>query len=259
MVLLVCLAGCVTTWDSTRADDDPYGDWDGPGTERRAEEPPFEEAEEPAPSGPTGNVVITVERHVLSRKARTSFDAFWRFADDDIVIRGGGHARRNGIFVGASTGNFEAALSAAIRSSRTSRRERMRLVTLSGRRARLSVGRLTHLDVLRYRTPAGRLVVMERAFVGASLAVKPTVLPGRRLRVVLYPVFSRREGREVAVSELQTEVIVRHGQKMVIGALDESSDSVGAALFHRGARRERTKTVMILTPVIQGVPVGGRE
>ena len=49
-------------------------------------------------------------------------------------------------------------------------------------------------------------------------------------------------------------IVVRHGQTMVIGSLDESSDDVGSALFRWGRERESRQVTMTLTPLIQGAP-----
>ncbi|MBS3763186.1 MAG: hypothetical protein KGZ25_07790 [Planctomycetes bacterium] len=205
----------------------------------------------PEPARRTGNVVISVERRVFSGADQINFSTLWRYANNNIVVKGGHIARRNGLYVGGSTGNFRAALQTIARKSQNVKRSRAHIVTLSGHSARIKVGQQTYVETLRFRAPQRNIVMLERAFVGASLSVRPNVLPQNRLRIVLQPVFTTKKGRKVEITDMATEVIVRHGQQMVIGGLDESSDSAGYTLFHSGRGRKSQKSVLILTAFIQ--------
>jgi len=81
-----------------------------------------------------------------------------------------------------------------------------------------------------------------------------TVLPGDKVHVRLHPRFTTSDGRVLDLAEMTTEVVLRHGQPMVIAGLDQSSDDAGSALFSWGREREERKVVLTVTPYIQGLP-----
>jgi len=245
LVMAVAAAGCVMmdTGDSGSWDDDFERDtarWEKPSSA-----PPAER---------TGNVVIQVEKVLVDRQEQVHFGSAWRLVDDHVVVSGGGMARTNGIRIGVGGGDFWAAFQAAMNKTRKKEVQKLQIVTLSGTSASISAGDSVYMEVFRLRTPRGQRVVFERTFVGSSMVVQPTVLPGDKVRVKLYPRFTARKGRTINLTELTTEVIARHGQPLVIGGLDESSDNAAYALFSMTRDRQARRMTMILTPYIQGAP-----
>ncbi|MDP6438096.1 MAG: hypothetical protein QGH74_00510 [Candidatus Brocadiia bacterium] len=202
----------------------------------------------------TGNVTIEVEKMLVGQHDQARLDSVWRYADEHVVVRGGQLARRNGIRVGVSKGGFRAALRAALKESRNKQVERITITTLSGTAGMISVGQDTYVEVLHYRGPRGERALLERAFVGSSLVVEPTILPEDKVRVRLYPRFTTRAGRAIDLAEMSTEVVLAHGQPMVIGGYDKASDNAGFALFAWRQERESRKVTLTLTPFIQGMP-----
>ena len=243
MIVLLSLtaAGCI----SSEA-------WESAG--RRPSRRESEEPARPVPVERTGNVTVMVEKISVGREDQVHLDAAWRYADEHVVAAGGSLARPNGIRVGVSTGGFKAAFQAALSESRHKDVQRTSITALSGTRAMIRVGENAYVDVLRYHTRRGEVVLLERATVGTSLVVEPTIMPEDMVHVKVYPSFTTREGRAIDLAEMAVEVVVRHGQTMVIGSLDESSDDVGSALFRWGRERESRQVTMTLTPLIQGAP-----
>jgi len=243
MIVLLSLAaaGCISSeaWELA-----------GRGPRRRESEEPAQ----PVPAERTGNVTVMVENISVGQQDRVHLDAAWRYADEHVVAAGGRLAGRNGIRVGVSTGGFKAALQAALSETRHKEVQRTSITALSGTRGWIRIGQDAYVDVLRYRTRRGEVVLLERATVGVSLVVEPTIMPGDMVHVKVYPSFTTREGREIDLAEMAVEVVVRHRQTMVIGSLDKSSDDIGSALFHWGRELESRQVTMTLTPFIQGAP-----
>ena len=240
-LLLLSAAGCVTTesWRFEPGELKPV----------RSEQPPRQ-----PPAERTGNVTVVVEKILVGRQDQINLDSAWQYADEHLVVRGGQMARQNGIRIGVSTGGFRAAFQAALKKSRNKQVQEITITTLSGTEGMISVGQDTYVEVLRYSTPRGRTVLLERTFVGSSLVVEPTILPDDKVRVRLYPRFTTRAGHAIDLAEMSTEVVLAHGQPMVIGALDESSDNAGFALFSWRRERESRRVTLTLTPFIQGAP-----
>lgn len=164
--------------------------------------------------------------------------------------KGGELARRNGIRIGVAKDGLSAALQAAVEKSKGAEAQKMWLTVLSGTKGHIMVGEGTWVEALRVWTRRGENVVLQKAFIGASLVVEPTVLPEGMVRVRLHPRFASREGKMVDLTDLTTEVVVRHGQPIVIGGLDQSSDSAGWALFTWNRNGQMKKMVMLVTPYI---------
>ena len=202
----------------------------------------------------TGNVMLVVEKILLDRRDQVSLEAAWRYVDENVVAGGGALARQNGVRIGVAAGGFRAALQAALQKSSKQEVQKAMITALSGTTGTILVGQDTYVDVLRYRSPLGETVLLQRAFVGASLVVEPTILPEDKVRVRLYPRFTTRNGRTIDLTEMAVEVVVKHGQPLVIGGLDRSSDEVGAALFAWGRERQQRRVVLTVTPYIQGAP-----
>jgi len=250
LVLLLALVSCVSTDDWLSEPGEPVGlesdaEREVLTREVETERPPVER---------TGNVTVVVEKIVVGRRDQVNLEAAWRYADEHVVAAGGDLARRNGIRVGVSTNGFRVALQAALKQSRNRQVQKTSMTALSGTWGMVHVGEDTYVEALRLWTPGGRRVLLERTFVGSSLVVEPTILPGDKVQVRLHPRFTTRDGRAIDLVDMSTEVVLAHGQPMVIGGLDESSDSAGSALFSLRRERDTRKVTLTLTPYIQGGP-----
>ena len=214
----------------------------------------WEESMQKVPARRTGNVTITVQKIVTDRNDSSHASIAWRYEGDNIAVGGGPIARRNGIRVGVVKDGFAAQLRAAMQKGKRKQTSKMWLTTLSGHPAAINVGRDTYVEILRYRTSRGDRVLVSKAFVGGAMVIEPTILPDDRVRVRLHPRFTTRDGRSLNLTDATTEVVVAHGQPLVIGGFDQSSDSAGSALFSWSANRRRQKMTMIVTPCIEGAP-----
>jgi len=253
-LLLLAAAGCFSEGrrEYGAAGRDPFAsdaEW-----MRRADQSATDQMPAQPPAERTGNVTMVVERIAVSQQDQLDLEAAWRYVDEHLGAAGGQLARRNGVRVGVATGGFQGALQAALNKSRSREIQKTFVTVLSGAAGMIRAGQNTYVEALRYRTPLGQTVLLERTFVGASLVAEPTILPGDRIRVNLHPRFTASDGRVVDLAEMSTEVVVAHGQPMVIGGLDQSSDDVGLALFSWRRERESRKVTLIVTPYIQGAP-----
>jgi len=211
------------------------------------------------PGGPTSNnVAIVVERIRSDARAATGGALAFRYADDRLVARSptGRLARRNGIRVAVATKDLRVGLDASATRSRRSTRQSAFITVLSGQEGQILMGADTYVQRLGYWTPLGYRVLVERAFVGRSLVVRPTILPGGMVQVELWPRFSTRSRRgAIDVTELATKVVVRDGQPIVLGGSTTADDEVGAVLFGIGKRTRTATTTMVLTPRIGGLAI----
>jgi len=245
-LVLLAVAGCVTTsGERDRFESD---------LDRQVREGLARAELAPWAGERTGNVTLVVEKILLDRSDRVDLEAAWRYADQNVVVRGGDLARRNGIRIGVATEAFRAAFQAALRKSSRQEIRKTMITCLSGTAGSIRVGEDTYIETLRYRSPLGDTVLLERTFVGASLVAVPTILPDDRVRVRLYPRFTTSRGRTIELADMATDVVVRHKQPLVIGGLDRSSQDAGFALFSWRREQDERRVVLTVTPYIQGAP-----
>jgi len=207
----------------------------------------------PPPRERSGNVIVVLERYTYDRSDFVRVASAWRYADEHILAgsRAGRLWTRNGVRLGLATDRFRSALGISATGRRQTTGQRMMLTPLSGQEASLMVGSEVYLPALRIWTWAGPVVLFEREFVGSSLVVVPEVVGADRVRLALFPRFTSRSGRTIDVTELRTEVVVPHGQTLVVGGLDESQDGLAYALFALGRRRGDRRTLLLVTPYIE--------
>ena len=210
------------------------------------------------PAASPDNVAIEIEKIGLDQRAAMDASLAFRFADENVAVRGGGAtARRNGLRIGVAGRDFRARLGASLRRGRRSTTERMFITVLSGHEGQIQMGRDTFVETLAFWTPLGRQVLVERQLVGRSLVVRPRILPGGMVEVELWPRFSTRGRRgAIDVTQLATKVVVGSGQSIVIGGMASATEGVGSVLFGIGRGRRSSTMTMILTPQIGGLPAG---
>lgn len=205
-----------------------------------------------APAELSGDVMVVIDR-IEGRAGQRDLAALaWELSAGDVVAAGGGLAGRNGILVGVGGEDFAVRFQAASSQYRASDMTRQFITTQSDTEGVFFVGEELPVERLVVLTPRGSVVLFERTTVGRSLVVRPVILPDRSIELEVIPVIRSlaRGGRSVRLEELATQVVVRHGQPMVLGGLHQVSNSVGGVLFgsHSG-QTHRTLTI-ILTPYL---------
>ncbi len=205
----------------------------------------------------TNNIAISIEKVGVSAATAREAALAFRYANDDVVVRGGGGlARRNGIRIGVATGDLRVGLSANERRTRHTSRDTMFIVVANGAEGQIAMGSDAYVGRLAYWTPRGYRVLLERQFVGRSLVVRPRIVGSGMVEVELWPRFTARGRRgAIDVTELATKVVVRSGQSIVIGGMTSGSEDVGAVLFGVGARQRTHTMSIILTPTIGGAAI----
>lgn len=209
------------------------------------------------PGRSPNNVAIIIEKLGTDARTATAASLAFRYANDTTAIRGGAPmARRNGIRVGVAGRNFRARLGASHRRTRSSTREQVFITCLSGTEGQILMGADVLVQRLGYWGPHGYHVLIERAMVGRSLVVRPTILPGGMVQVTLWPRFTARGRRgAIDVTQLATTVVVRDGQSIVIGGMTSGRDDVGTVLFGFSRSSRSSTMTMILTPKIGGMAI----
>jgi len=219
-LLLPAAAGCFSEerWEYGVGEGDPFAS----DAEWMPAQPPAER---------TGNVTMVVERIAVSRQDQTDLEAAWRYVDEHVAVGGGQLARRNGVRVGVATGGFRGALQTAVNKSRSREVQKATLTVLSGAAGMIRVGQNTYVEALRYRTPRGQTVLLERTFVGASL-----VAPGGdvdRGRGCPRPADGDRGARSVLRRCRPCAVLVAAGAGEQEGDLDRHALHPGSAVGDR--------------------------
>ncbi|MFP4058686.1 MAG: hypothetical protein ACLF0G_17605 [Candidatus Brocadiia bacterium] len=204
------------------------------------------------------SVAIVVEKLGTDRRSAADAQVAFRLANDNVAVAspGGRVARRNGLRIGVAGENLRARLDTAARRTSRTTRESMFIVVESGSEGFIQVGRDVFVQGLRYWTPRGWQTIIERGFVGRQLVVRPRILPGRRVEVVMWPRFTTRTRRgAIDVTELSTRVVVPDGHSLVVGGTTTGSDSLGAVLFGLAGERRAGSMTMVLTPKIGGLDI----
>jgi type II secretory pathway component GspD/PulD (secretin) len=132
------------------------------------------------------------------------------------------------------------------------------LLTMSGREAVLKVGEsVPYLDYITTYGRRGRYVeqaAVQWQEVGSYLHIQPTVLgDGQTLRVKLTPALSGMSAdgpNRVRYNELATEVVVRNGESIRIGGLNEHSDFYSKFLIGVDRGGQHRNLDIVLTPRI---------
>jgi type II secretory pathway component GspD/PulD (secretin) len=213
----------------------------------------IEEAKAQRVAGGSGrNIHIAVEKLSVDSSQASGMDLIWRYSNDRVSVRGGNGLARGGLRMGVADSNFAAAVSAWSRKSARSRRERSEIMVLSGAEGYLWVGRSLIVPRMKLRTPGGEIAVLERARVGAALKVRPQILQNGNIELHLSPHFSVMSGpyagQNFEVTEMTTTVIVRPGQKLVIGSSSNASRaSVARGLFGYSSKGEEQTSVITVT------------
>ena len=207
----------------------------------------------PPPKERTGNVIVVFEYYRYDRREGLRIASAWRYADEQVLARSraGSLWAHNGLRLGLATKEFRSALGISADGRQRTLSQQMMLTALSGEECSLLVGTDVYVPVLRYWTWAGPVVLLEREFVGSSLVAVPEVVGEDRIDLKLFPRFTSRSGQVIDVTELTTEVVVPHGETLVVGSLEESGDGIAYALFSLGGRQGDRRTLLLVTPYIE--------
>jgi len=202
------------------------------------------------------NVGIVVEK--LDAKAMAAMDvgAAFRAQSGNVTAAGGNPlAARNGLQIRIATGSFAARIGGSVSRSRSSTREQMFIAVKSGTEGALVMGGDVYIPRLGYWGPYGYQLLIERAFVGRQLAVRPTILSDGRIAIQLWPRFSTRKGQVIDVTQLSTTVTVRDGQPLLIGGLNTADSEISSVLFGASSREASGTMAIVLTAKIGGLDI----
>ncbi len=202
------------------------------------------------------NVGIVVEK--LDAKAMAAMDVggAFRAQSGNVTVAGGNPlAARNGLSIRVGTGSFTGRIGGSVVRTRSSTREQMFIAVKSGTEGALVMGGDVYVARLGYWGPYGYQLLIERAFVGRQLAVRPTILSDGRIAIQLWPRFSTRKGRVIDVTQLSTTVTVRDGQPLLIAGLNTAESEVSAALFGASSREASGTMAIVLTAKIGGLDI----
>jgi hypothetical protein len=201
--------------------------------------------------GRLGNVYVRLERLRVSAADSAGLGALWRYTSGRLTISGGDGLGKGGVRLGLAGGEFDAQLSAWARGAQGADRVSQEILVASGQEGYLWVGRNLLVPLLRIRGPGGTVEVLENARVGAGLRVLPRAQSDGRIELEIAPCFSRggAGGREPSRSswEMATRVLVRPGEKLVLGASSSAErGSAARGLFgYDAAGRDSTAIVTL--------------
>jgi type II secretory pathway component GspD/PulD (secretin) len=202
-----------------------------------------------APGATGRNVYVSIERLRAAGEEAAGLGGLWRYAPGRVSLAGSDGLGSGGVRLGLASAEFEAQVSAWARKARSASRTSEEILVASGAEGFLFVGREVLVPVLRLRSAGGAVEVLQQARVGASLRVVPRLLDDGRIELELSPRFEVLEGdgrgRSISVTAMTTRVIVRPGERLVLGASSSLEEgSVAGALFGFDSRGGHSSTVM---------------
>ncbi|MHC4914848.1 MAG: hypothetical protein ACYTGB_05095 [Planctomycetota bacterium] len=213
----------------------------------------YEEAKGRSVAGKGRNVYVSVERISVARERAAGLASLWRYTSGRLTVSGSNGLARGGVRAGLAGGGFGAKVAAFAAREKNVRRTTAEIMVLSGEEGYLWVGRDVSVPLLRIVSGSGEgsVEIIERARVGASLRVRPRVLGDGRVELALTPSFSvlsgPRRGSRILADVLSTRVVVRPGEKVVLGSSSTArADSAAAGLFGYDTSGAKTATVVVL-------------
>jgi hypothetical protein len=195
------------------------------------------------------NVYVSVERLRVAVDEAAGLGGLWRFASGRVTLSGSDGLGGGGVRLGLAGPEFDAEVAAWARKARSASRTTEEIMVAPGAEGFLFVGREVLVPVLRLRTASGTMEVLQQTRLGAALRVVPRVLEDGRLELELSPYFSVAGGggaaRSISVTAMSTRVVVRPGERLVLGASSSvEQGSATGALFGFDSRGSRTSTLV---------------
>ncbi len=201
--------------------------------------------------GKSNNVYISVERVQVSDRDAAQLSVLWKYTSGRLRVSGGNGLSRAGVRLGLAGNDFEAQLSACARRVKQLRKTSADITVLSGYQGHLWVGRSVMVPELRIISESGETVVLRRATLGTALLVRPRILSDGNIELELAPHFCvPKSKRKYTVSAMRTRLVVKQGQKMVLGAHSSSRQgSVAAGLFGFDSSGGKAATIITVRAV----------
>ncbi len=199
------------------------------------------------------NVYVSVERIAVARDQVATLAAFWRLNVGPLTARsGGGGLGRAGLRLGLAGSRFGAGLRALFARRDSTSTTTQELMVLSGRKGYIWTGRDSLVPLLRIATPGGGTVVLQRARVGSLLVVRPEIKENGEIELDIHPQFrvlsGAAAGKTYSVTNMRTRVILKPGQKLVLGRPQSSTaDSIAGGLFRVGSAQKQEEVLLTVT------------
>jgi type II secretory pathway component GspD/PulD (secretin) len=199
------------------------------------------------------NVYVSVERISVAGDQLATLAAFWRLNVGAVTVGSGGGAwRRAGLRLGLAGSRFGAGLRALSTRRGSTSKTTQELMVLSGRKGYIWTGRDTLVPLLRIVTPGGKTVVLQRARVGSLLVVQPEIKENGDILLDIHPQFrvlsGASAGQTYSVTNMRTRVILKSGQKLVLGRMQNSTaDSLASGLFRIGSAKKQEEVLLTVT------------
>jgi len=120
---------------------------------------------------------------------------------------------------------------------------------IDGGSASIQIGQVTPVSRLLYYGPDGAAYTVDLVGTGAAMVVSPKIIDRARglVRVRISPDISilKADGG-VELTRIHTDVIVRRGQAIVIGALPTSRATVARSMFsYRAGSHTRQRVILL--------------
>jgi len=204
------------------------------------------------PERPSGNVMVVIESIVHTRGREDLAAAAWRLRSGSVTAGSSPIIRRNGINLAVGGRDFAARFQAAQSRFKSTKTTRQAITVLDGREGSFFVGQQVPVARLVYWTPRGVRALFESATVGRSLVVRPVILPDGSIDLTVTPQFSSvgPRGRSIRVRDLSTRVVVRHGQPLLLGAMQQGANDLANVLFATGSRDVNKTLTIVVTPYL---------
>ncbi len=199
---------------------------------------------------PEGNIRVSYTYLDLAELQGSGFRLGGGYSDGEVGVRAGeADFHRNGLSVGVAGKHFGVRLSGGSGRVRSSNRLEQFTLVVDGGSASIMVGEVTPRGRVLYYGPGGVAYTVDLVRTGASMVVTPKIVDRQRqlIRVRITPdiSFLKSDGG-VELTRIQTDVVVRNGQTIVIGAMPTSRATVARSMFsYRAASHTRQRVVLL--------------
>ncbi len=196
------------------------------------------------------NIRVVVDVLKVDSSEKNGLEAIFKYVNKNAAVHQRPTAVKNAnLTIGLATGPFQAQLNIIKQKLKSASEQQIFIVMADRTTGYISVGKEIAVPRFYYCRRWYNRVDYQFQKAEKTLEVTATKLPNGMIRLKLLPVFSKflNDGGDLELTELATTVIVRSGEKMVIGADGSNGQDVATALFGSVENNHRKQMLMTVT------------
>ena len=196
------------------------------------------------------NIRVVIDVLKVDSSEKKGLEAIFKYVDKNVAVYKSPTVAKNAnLTIGLATGPFQAQLNIIKQNLKSASEQQIFIVLADRTTGYISIGKEIAVPRFYYFGRWYNRVDYQFQKAGKSLEVTAAKLPNGSIKLTLLPVFSKflNDGGALELVELATTVIVRPGEKMVIGSDGSTGQDVATALFGSVEHNHRKQMMMIVT------------